>query len=546
MGRTLKLVAPEAELFDAKAVGGDLDLIAARDDLDTAAKRGEATKRLRAELERGRERIRAAFDENHRVGYAAARSLAWATDQVLITAFTFVADRLYGLANPTAAEQVAMVAVGGYGRGELAPYSDIDLLFLTPYKQTAWGESVIEATLYMLWDLKLKIGHSTRSIDECLRRASADITVRTALLEKRHLIGAEPLFHDLDRRLWSELFGRSGPEFVDAKLAERDARHLRTGGSRYLLEPNIKESKGGLRDMQTLIWLAKYLYHTENPSELVKSGVFTEEEGTRFRWATDHLWTVRLGLHYAAGRAQEKLSFDLQIDLAERFGYRGGKGQLPVERFMKRYFLAAKAVGDLTGIFCAALEAQHKKSPPLLGGLVRFLSGSGIGGASADNEWTVVKDGRLAVRDPDVFSRDPISIFRFIREAVRGGLAAHPQTIRELDTRRRVVDDAFRENPETRKLFLELITESEDPVRALRIMSVTGLLARFVPDFGRIVAQMQFNMYHHYTVDEHSLLAVETLHKIVRRSVQGRPSRRNRHRRRFAELARFGCRLTAA
>lgn len=508
------LVAPEAELFDAAAVQADLDAIAASGK-DSADKRAAATRRLRTELDRGRERVRAAFEKDHRVGYAAARSLAWGTDQVLIAAFSFVADRLHHLGSPTVAEQVAMVAVGGYGRGELAPFSDIDLLFVTPYKQTAWGESVIESTLYMLWDLKLKIGHATRSIDECLRRASGDITIRTALLEKRHLVGAEDLYRELDRRLWSELFDRTGPEFVSAKLAERDARHLRTGGSRYLLEPNVKESKGGLRDLHTLFWLAKYLYHAESPTELVAKGVFDAEEAARSRWAMEHLWTIRLGLHYAAGRAQEKLTFDQQIELAERFGFREARGQLPVERFMKRYFLSAKAVGDLTGIFCAALEAEHKKSPPLLGGLIRFLSGSNFGGAAVESEWSTVKDGRLTIPDPDLFEKRPIAIFRLFREAIRAGLAVHPEALRAVDRSRRRVDEELRVDPQARALFLDLMTTSEDPIRALRMMSVTGVLGRFVPEFGRVVGQMQFNMYHHYTVDEHSILAVETLHKMV-------------------------------
>ena len=408
-----------------------------------------------------------------------------------------------------------MVAVGGYGRGELAPFSDVDLLFLTPYKQTAWGESVIESTLYLLWDLKLKVGHATRSVDECLRRAAGDYTIRTALLEKRFLAGSPELFDTLDERLWKELFERTGPDFVEAKLAERDARHQRTGGSRYLLEPNVKESKGGLRDVHTLFWLAKYLYHADSPAELVAEGVFAPEEATRCRLAAEHLWTVRVGLHYIAGRAQEKLTFDHQIELAARFGYREAGGQRPVERFMKRYFLAAKAVGDLTGIFCAALEERHKKSPPLLGGLMRFLSVTPRD-KEAGQGWTMLKDGRLAVADPQVFDADPCSIFRLFREAIRRGLAVHPSTLRHVDRNRRRVDETLRADPEAQRLFLDLLTRSEDPIRALRMMSVTGVLGRFVPEFGRVVGLMQFNMYHHYTVDEHSILAVETLWRLVR------------------------------
>ncbi|MEM9726860.1 MAG: [protein-PII] uridylyltransferase, partial [Pseudomonadota bacterium] len=493
-----------------------LDAIAKRD-APVGEKRSLAAKRLRAALEDGSAALREAVDRNHRLGYGAAVTLAWLTDQVVVAAYRFVSERLFPLVSPTTSERAALVAVGGYGRGELAPFSDVDLLFLTPYKQTAWGENVIETTLYILWDLKLKVGHATRSVDECVRRAGSDVTIRTALLENRYLAGSKQLHWELDDRLWSELFEGTGPEFVDAKLAERDARHLRTGGSRYLLEPNVKESKGGLRDLQTIFWLAKYLYRSSDSAALAAKGVFSDEEATRCRWAANTLWTVRFALHYTAGRAQEKLTFDHQIELAERFGYRAVRGQRPVERFMKRYFLAAKAVGDLTAIFCAALEHEHKKTPPLLGGLMRLLANGGdqARARSLRFDWLEIVDGRIGVRDPARLREQPVSILYLFAEAVRLGVAVHPAAVREVDQSRRAVDTAFRDSPEAQDLFVELITNSRDPARALRMLHVTGVLGRFIPEFGRVVGLMQFNMYHHYTVDEHSILAVETFYRIA-------------------------------
>ena len=286
----------------------------------------------------------------------------------------FVTEHLHPIAVRTKGEHLAVVAVGGYGRGEMAPFSDVDLLFLTPYKQTAWTESVIESVLYVLWDLKLKVGQSTRSPDDCLRLARQDITIRTALLEQRFLFGERSLFDELDQRLWTELFSKTAAEYVEAKMSERDDRHERHGQSRYLLEPNLKEGKGGLRDLQTLHWISKYIYHTDTAWDLVGMGVYQRDEVQVFANASKFIWAVRCHLHHLAGRAQEQLTFDRQVEIAERMGYRDDAGLLAVERFMQTYFRHAKAVGDLTRIFAAVLEAQHTKSLPRFSALLQALS----------------------------------------------------------------------------------------------------------------------------------------------------------------------------
>ncbi len=259
-----------------------------------------------------------------------------------------------------------LIAVGGYGRGTLAPFSDIDLLFLFPWKQTAWSESVTEYILYMLWDLRLKVGHATRTVNETLKAARDDMTVRTALLESRAIGGDETLFHELQTRFMDEIVAGSAREFIAAKLAERDQRHARVGQSRYLVEPQVKEGKGGQRDLQTLFWIAKYYYRVSSNEALVEAGLLSRKEYALFRRCADFLWAVRCHMHFIAGRAEERLSFDLQPELARRLGYQIHPGLQAAERFMKHYFLVAKDVGDLTRIVCAELEEREAKSAPRL------------------------------------------------------------------------------------------------------------------------------------------------------------------------------------
>ena len=242
-------------------------------------------------------------------------------DEIIRVLFEFAVRHLYPSQNPSEAERMAVVATGGYGRGLLAPGSDIDLLFLLPYKQTAWGESVAEAILYCLWDMGLKVGHATRSVNECIRQAKADMTIRTALLEARFLLGDRKLFDELVTRFDKDVVQGTGAEFVAAKLAEREERHRRAGQSRYLVEPNVKDGKGGLRDLHTLYWIAKYVYRVREREELIEHGVFDPREYRRFRRCDDFLWAVRCHMHFVTGRAEERLSFDIQREIAVRLGY---------------------------------------------------------------------------------------------------------------------------------------------------------------------------------------------------------------------------------
>lgn len=461
-------------------------------------------------LER-REKIRKSVEKDGLSGLAAARALSELQDMIIQVIYDFAVKHVYYAQNPSTAERIAVVATGGYGRGELAPGSDIDLLFVRPFKQTAWGESVIEFILYMLWDLGLKVGHATRSLAESVRLAKMDITVRTAILEARFLWGDKALYDELRKKFWNEVATGNGRDFVEAKLAERDSRHARQGESRYLVEPNIKEGKGGLRDLQTLYWVGKYLYHVEEAADLVEHGVFTKDEYRTFQKAEAFLWNVRVHLHYLLGRAEERLSFDIQPALAAQLGYIDEeKPRRAVERFMRAYFLVAKDVGDLTRIFCAALEEQHRKVRP---SLTRILPGF-LKPRSADDDF-YVENGRLNVKG-GIFRSDPANILRLFHMADAKGVDIHPAALRTVTRSLELINDDLRSDPLANSIFLETLTSRHNPERALRLMNEAGVLGRFIPEFGHAVGLMQFNMYHHYTVDEHLIRTVGNVAAIER------------------------------
>ena len=503
------LIRPAAEILDRAAVAARLAAVAETASGPREDRRAACAALLREALEAGRAAVRDSFESRPEAGPEAAHSIAWLTDEVVKLALEVGVRWLHPNPMPTEGERFAVMAVGGYGRFEMAPFSDVDLLFLTPWKQTPWVESLVESVLYLLWDLRLKVGHATRTVDDCLRLGREDVTIRTALLECRLIDGDARLAEELHRRLWDELFSRTGPEFVEAKLEERARRHERQGGSRYLLEPNVKEGKGGLRDLQTLWWISKYLYHAASPRDLIAKGVYTEEEVRVFAEAEAFLWTVRCHLHWISGRANEQLTFDRQVDVARRLGFEDAGGQRGVERFMQRYFQHAKAVGELTRIFLAALEARHVKRRPGLGSLMRSF---GIG-RPAPGPFEML-DGRITIPDERVIVEDPVNILRIFDVGLRTGALIHPNAMRMLAANLHLIDDRLRADPAANRIFLNLLVGSGNPERALRRMNETGVLGAFVPEFGRIVAMMQFNMYHHYTVDEHTIMAISILNRI--------------------------------
>jgi [protein-PII] uridylyltransferase len=497
-------IARQREIIDRQALFEQLAAVA-RSSPSPALDRRPFILPLKAALAAGHVEIRRRFEETGD-GSAVVREQCFLIDQLVRVLFDLASSEIFPLPNPTSGERLAIVAVGGYGRGELAPYSDLDLLFLLPYKQTPHTEQVVEYLLYLLWDLGLKIGHATRSVEECLRQAKSDLTIRTGLLEVRYVWGEQTLFWELKRRFDSDIVRGSATQFVEGKLAERDARHRRVGDSRYQLEPNVKEGKGGLRDLHTLFWIANYIYRTDDVRKLVERGVLSAEESQRFDHAQRFLWTVRCHLHYLAGRAEDRLTFDLQTQIARKMGYVDEATSRGVERFMKDYFLVAKDVGDLTRIFCAILESDQKRKRRL--SWVRWGPGRrALGGFILDGE-------RLTIPNEDFFAKDPAALIRLFHIAQQHDLDIHPRALRAASQSLNLIDQRLREDPEANRLFLEILTSRKDPETALRRMNEAGVFGRFIPDFGRVVAQMQYDMYHHYTVDEHTLFAIGILRKI--------------------------------
>jgi len=510
MDKAIHSVAP---YFDPQGVRDELsDIFRAHGDPLQA--RPEVLERLKTLVATARQAARAGLESDGN-GRRCAAGISHFQDELIRVLYDYTIWHVYRATNPSDAERMAIVATGGYGRGLLAPWSDIDLLFLLPYKQTPWGESVAEYILYILWDLGFKVGHATRTVAQCVKLGAADITICTSLLDARLIHGDAQLFASFEQRFYNEVVAGTARNFIDAKMAERDERHRVTGASRYKVEPNIKDGKGGLRDLHTLHWLSKYLYGQGVGAATVAAGIFKPDEVTTFRKCEDFLWTIRCYLHFLNDRAEETLTFDVQPWLAQQLGYNERGGLRAVERFMKHYFLIAKDVGDLTTILCAALEMQQLKASPDLGRLLRPLTWKARRQIRARTDFRIDND-RLNVASPDVFKRDPVNLIRFFAEARHTNAFLHPDAIRLLRQSLRLIDDKLREDPEANKIFVDLLTSEKGAELSLRRMNEAGVLGRFVPEFGNVVAMTQFNMYHHYTVDEHLVRTVGMLTDIER------------------------------
>ena len=496
-------IANQRQIIDRIKVQEQLEAVLGERNYESM-RRQELVEVLKQAYQLGKEEVRNRFDAGED-GASVLRGNAFLIDQLIRLIFDFATTKVYPMNIRTKGEEMSVVAIGGYGRGELAPHSDVDLMFLISYKETPYNEQVIEFILYMLWDLNLKVGHSTRSVDDSIRLARQDLTIRTAILDARWLWGDQELFRDLHRRYQAEITNGTGPEFVDAKLAERDERHDRMGDTRYVVEPNVKEGKGGLRDLQTLYWLTRYLYYVDEVEELVPLKVFTKQDVRRYRKACDFLWTVRCHLHYHAGRAEERLTFDVQKAIGDLMGYGDRPGSSGVERFMKHYFLIAKDVGDLTRVLCAVLEDQQKK---------RAFFRLGLPRRKAKMDGFVDDRGRITVAKKDAFKSDPLKLIRIFYEAQKHELDIHPEALRLITRDLAGIDNDLRIDPEANRLFVEILTCRKDPEISLTRMNEAGVLGKFIPQFGRVVAQMQYDMYHTYTVDEHTIRAIGKLSSI--------------------------------
>lgn len=471
-----------------------------------SAARQRVVELLRGALAAGRAEIARRLADKPSAGHDVAEAQAFLIDQIVRIIHDHVVGDVYRASNRSSGERLTIMAVGGYGRGEMAPHSDLDIAFLTPIKATAWCEQVIEAMLYFLWDLGLKVGHSSRSLSEMVRMCRSDLTIRTAMLEGRYVWGDQPLYEEGTRRFWAEVVAGTERQFVAEKLAERNDRHKKLGDSRYVVEPNVKEGKGGLRDLHTLYWIGKYIHKVRDVSELVTVGLLSQDEYRAFRRAESFFWAVRCHLHTITNRAEDRLTFDLQREVALRMNFSDRPGKSPVERFMQYFFLQAKVVGNLTGLFLAQLDEQFAKQPRgLLAGFrarPRMVKGYRVFG------------GKIQALGDDWFEQDPVRLLEVFAVADSEGLEIHPETMRLVSRDARLINGDTRKDPRANALFLDLLTSRNNPEMVLRWLNEAGVFGRFIPDFGRVNAQMQFDMYHHYTVDEHTIRAIGLLARI--------------------------------
>ncbi len=507
-------IVDSGHLIDVKSLQERLDQLIAVPGASPAKLRPAIVEILKEVLQKSRDECeRRLLADGH--GTRCAENLSFVEDAIIRTLFV-MALRLFG-ATPG---QLAVIAVGGYGRGTLAPGSDIDLLFLLPSKQTPTQQRIVEFILYILWDMRQKVGHASRGVDECIRLAKTDLTILTAILEARFICGEQHLYDGLVTQFRKSIVASGARDFVAGKLAERDLRHRKAGESRYLVEPDVKDGKGGLRDLHTLFWIAKFLYATNSPDELAVKGAFTRDELATFKKSEDFLWAVRCHLHFISKRGEDRLSFDRQSELAERLGYKAHGGLKHVERFMKHYFLTAKDVGDLTRIFCASLEASQVKDAPALRRLLGRFRPRSSGAIKGSTDFRL-ESGRVALTAADVFDRDPVNLIRLFAVAARQSASIHPDALKQVRKSLNLIKKAVRNDPEANALFLEMLASGPNSESILRKMNEAGVLGRFIPDFGKIVAMMQFSMYHHYTVDEHLIRAVGILAAIESGELSG-------------------------
>jgi len=470
--------------------------------------RPEIVALLKGALDSGRAELARRLEEKPSAGHENAGGFAFLIDQLVRVIHDHAVTHLYPSANRSRAERLAIMAVGGYGRAEMAPHSDVDIAFIVGGRKTAWCEQVVEAMLYLLWDLGLKVGHSTRTLDEVIRLSKSDLTIRTALLEGRYVWGDQELYDEGSRRYTAEVVRGNERQFVSEKLAERNARHKRMGDSRYVVEPNVKDGKGGLRDLHTLYWIGKFIHRVRTASELVDVGLFTPEEYRSFRKAENFLLAVRSHMHLVTGRAEDRLTFDLQRRIAERMNFAERPGKSAVERFMQFYFLQAKRVGSLTGVFLAHIDDEFEAKTARRG----FFAGWKA--KARQIKGYRVHGGKIGAPSDDWFRRNPVRLIEIFQLAEAEGLEIHPETMRQANRDSGLIDAAIREDARANALFLDLLCGRNDPETVLRWMNETGVFGKFVPDFGKVNAQMQFDMYHHYTVDEHTIRAIGLLNRI--------------------------------
>ena len=437
--------------------------------------------------------------------YGAARQ--WACERFLHDgrieglwrALTEATDQLLKRATPPG---VTLLAVGGYGRRELFPYSDVDVLVLLPEGGRAEDARQIVDMLQQLWDMQVPVSHAVRSIAQAVADARADHTVAASLMDMRLVSGERRKYLALKKALQKEVIGFEPRQFAEDKLGERDQRHGKWGDSRFLLEPNVKEGKGGLRDLQTLTWLARYCYGLKQAQALVRDDLLRSDEWRHYTRAYHFFSTVRAYMHLLRGRAEERLTFDLQTEIAERMGFLGDTAQARAEQFMARYFDFTRQVGNLTRIFCAILEEENLRVPQApFGRDVTHLLPPHL----------ALTNGRLNFAPKVKLEKAPWQALDLFAMAQQLQLDIHPRAQLVLGRALPKIAPRLPQDKEANRIFREILLSRHEPELTLRRMNEMGMLAAILPEFQGITGQMQYDGYHTYTVDEHTLVAVGNL-----------------------------------
>ncbi|MFA5515385.1 MAG: [protein-PII] uridylyltransferase [Desulfuromonadales bacterium] len=399
-----------------------------------------------------------------------------------------------------------LFAIGGYGRGELNPRSDIDLMFYCSSKEKTLAEQISERILYLLWDIGLEVGYSVRTLRDCLEMADRDITARTALLDSRYLVGDENSSQEYERQVMEPVLGKNSQGFIRDKLEENTRRLHKYGSSVYLLEPNIKEGEGGLRDLHTAVWIAMVKYKVRSLRELVIKGVMTEREKQEFVDAFDYLWRIRNELHFISGRKNDQIHFDQQEKIAHFLGYENSKRGLAVEQFMQDYYSHAIRVEHMAATLIARATQQDAPTFRILGYLTR---------RSVEDGFYILR-GELRVSHDDLFEREPALMMRAFLLAQRHKVQLSLPLKRMIRENQHRINDRVRRSRTMNEDFFEILRGKQGVAETLKDMHHLQFLTHFIPEFGRIYCKVQHDAYHIYTVDVHSLFAVEEIVKLWR------------------------------
>ena len=401
---------------------------------------------------------------------------------------------------------IALVSVGGYGRGELNPFSDIDIMFLHDgILPTATVEDIAQKLLYFLWDMRLDVGYSVRMIADCVEMASADGTVKTALMDSRFLSGSRPLFAALTKVIFSQILPKSSDTFIKEKIADMKIRREKYGSTVYLLEPNLKEGEGGLRDLQTAMWVARVKYKFTDLRELIIKGIVDDEELNSYHAALDYLWRIRNELHYFNGRKNDQLTFDAQVHLAGFLGYQGSGKVLAVEDFMRDYYRQGNKVEHFTSSLISRCIWRDEGALKVLGYFVRRPVGEGC----------FVLKGELIIPDESIVENDPGVLMKIFELAQKHGVSLNVRVKGLVRKNLALVNDKFRRSREVNLSFLNILRATKGVAETLRLMHHLEFLNRYIPELEHIYCKVQHDMYHIYTVDIHTLFAVEQAEKIL-------------------------------